>query len=56
MYKAFSLNLAAFADSLRICVKNINNLRKLYPNYFLDTQEFVKFLDIVNKEIEKYEN
>jgi len=39
-----------------VSVDDINNLRKLYPNYFLDTQEFVKFLDIVNKEIEKYEN
>jgi len=29
----------------------MNNLEKLYPNYFLDTQEFVKLLDIIDQKI-----
>ncbi|MEI7749760.1 MAG: RelA/SpoT domain-containing protein [Candidatus Moraniibacteriota bacterium] len=38
-----------------VSVDDINNLRKLYPNYFLDTQEFVKLLDIIDEKIEENE-
>ena len=34
-----------------VSVDDINNLSKLYPNYFLDTQEFVKLLDLIDKKI-----
>lgn len=34
-----------------VSVDDIKNLSKLYPNYFLDTQEFVKLLDIIDKKI-----
>ncbi len=34
-----------------VSVDDINNLEKLYPNYFLDTQEFVKLLDIIDQKI-----
>lgn len=36
-----------------VSVDDINNLKKLYPNYFLDTQEFVKLLDKIDIEIMK---
>lgn len=32
-----------------VSVDDINNLKKLYPNYFLDTQEFMKLLDSIDK-------
>lgn len=32
-----------------VSVDDIKNLSKLYPNYFLDTQEFVKLLDIIDQ-------
>ena len=34
-----------------VSVDDINNLEKLYPNYFLDTQEFVKLLDSIDSKI-----
>ena len=34
-----------------VSVDDINNLGKLYPNYFLDTQEFVKLLNIIDQKI-----
>lgn len=34
-----------------VSVDDINNLEKLYPNYFLDTQEFVKLLDMIDLKI-----
>lgn len=34
-----------------VSVDDINNLEKLYPNYFLDTQEFVKLLDVIDQKI-----
>jgi putative GTP pyrophosphokinase len=37
-----------------VSVDDINNLEKLYPNYFLDTQEFVKLLDLIDQKIEEY--
>lgn len=36
-----------------VLVDDIVNLKKLYPNYFLDTQEFVKLLDLMDKKINK---
>jgi hypothetical protein len=39
-----------------VLVDDIKNLGKLYPNYFLDTQEFVKLLDSIDQEIIKKEN
>lgn len=38
-----------------VSVDDINKLEKLYPNYFLDTEEFVKLLDIIDKKILEYE-
>ncbi|MFA7244897.1 MAG: RelA/SpoT domain-containing protein [Candidatus Magasanikbacteria bacterium] len=38
-----------------VSVDDINNLEKLYPNYFLDTQEFVKLLDVIEEKIIDYE-
>lgn len=34
-----------------VSVDDINNLNKLYPNYFLDTREFVKLLNIIDQKI-----
>ena len=34
-----------------VSVDDMDNLKKLYPNYFLDTQEFVKLLDIIDKKL-----
>lgn len=34
-----------------VSVDDMNNLEKLYPNYFLDTQEFVKLLDVIDQKI-----
>ena len=35
-----------------VSVDDINNLNKLYPNYFLDTGEFVKLLNMyISKKI-----
>lgn len=34
-----------------VSVDDMSNLEKLYPNYFLDTQEFVKLLDIIDKKV-----
>ncbi|KKR85077.1 MAG: hypothetical protein UU31_C0001G0043 [Candidatus Uhrbacteria bacterium GW2011_GWA2_41_10] len=34
-----------------VSVDDMDNLKKLYPNYFLDTQEFVKLLDIIDNKI-----
>jgi len=39
-----------------VSVDDIKNLEKLYPNYFLDTQEFVKLLDIIDEKIKNYES
>jgi len=39
-----------------VLVDDIDNLKKLYPNYFLDTQEFLKIIDIVSHKINKYED
>lgn len=38
-----------------VLVDDINNLKKLYPNYFLDTQEFIKIIDVVNQKIKNFE-
>lgn len=34
-----------------VSVDDMNNLEKLYPNYFLDTEEFVKLLSIIDQKI-----
>lgn len=34
-----------------VSVDDMDNLKKLYPNYFLDTQEFVKLLDVIDEKI-----
>ncbi len=39
-----------------VSADDINNLSKLYPNYFLDTQEFVKLLDVVDQKIKESED
>lgn len=39
-----------------VLVNDIENLKKLYPNYFLDTQEFLKIIDKVNRAINEYKN
>jgi len=39
-----------------VSVDDINNLCKLYPNYFLDTEEFVKLLNTIDSKIQKNEN
>ena len=39
-----------------VSVDDMDNLGKLYPNYFLDTQEFVKLLDIINQKIKENES
>lgn len=31
-----------------VSVNDINNLSKLYPNYFLDTQDFIGYLDMIH--------
>ncbi|MBP9711799.1 MAG: RelA/SpoT domain-containing protein [Candidatus Pacebacteria bacterium] len=36
-----------------VSVDDINNLSKLYPNYFLDTEEFVKLLDLIDTKIKE---
>lgn len=39
-----------------VLVDDIKNLKKLYPNYFLDTQEFLKIIDIFSRKISNHEN
>ena len=34
-----------------VSVDDMNNLEKLYPNYFLDTEEFVKLLSVIDQKI-----
>lgn len=34
-----------------VSVDDIKNLRKLYPNYFLDTQEFIKLLNLAKSKL-----
>lgn len=36
-----------------VAAGTIENLRQAYPNYFMDTQEFVKILDLIEAEVEK---
>jgi hypothetical protein len=37
-----------------VSVDDITNLSKLYPNYFLDTQEFVKLLNQIDEQIKQH--
>jgi ppGpp synthetase/RelA/SpoT-type nucleotidyltranferase len=34
-------------DVVLVSADNVSNLKKAYPNYFLDTKEFLKYLDII---------
>ena len=36
-------------DVVLVSADNVNNLKKAYPNYFLDTKEFLKYLNIILK-------
>ncbi|MCF7916572.1 MAG: RelA/SpoT domain-containing protein [Candidatus Omnitrophica bacterium] len=37
-----------------VLVDDIKNLKKLYPNYFLDTREFLKIIEKINQKINNY--
>jgi len=34
-------------DVVLVCADNIHDLKEAYPNYFLDTKEFLRYLDII---------
>ena len=38
-----------------VLVDDIENLKKLYPNYFLDTQEFLKIIGMIKQKVNNYE-
>jgi hypothetical protein len=39
-----------------VSVDDVNNLKKLYPNYFMDTHEFIKLINKIEEEVKNHEN
>lgn len=42
-------------QAVLVSIDNIDSLKKAYPNYFLDTREFIGYIDNIGKKVQKIE-